>query len=55
VNLGSERAVARVDGLRKLAYVADVVGNRAYGSVADADDRVELDGYGYRWLRGRRE
>jgi maltose alpha-D-glucosyltransferase/alpha-amylase len=48
-NLGRRRRRVRVEGA---AGASDVFANRSYDP--PGDDEVDLDGYGYRWLRLRR-
>ncbi|GAA5196481.1 alpha-amylase family protein [Rugosimonospora acidiphila] len=53
-NLGTERVLLDLSGLADQAdHPNQVFGNQAYADV-DGLDKLELDGYGYRWIRLRR-
>jgi maltose alpha-D-glucosyltransferase/alpha-amylase len=49
-NLGGRKCRVRIEGVEQ---ARDVFANRSYEPPADGEVEVEVDGYGYRWLRLR--
>jgi maltose alpha-D-glucosyltransferase/alpha-amylase len=52
LNLSEKKARARPEVLDRLADVRDVLADGAYGPLEE-DRPIPLEGYGYRWFRGR--
>jgi maltose alpha-D-glucosyltransferase/alpha-amylase len=50
-NLSPAECQAQVDGFSAVHKLTDLFGNRVYSSESCEGSMIELDGYGYRWLR----